>query len=317
MKRIVPLIIFLFLVSCTSTPTPIPTSQIVPTAQPTATLISYKPTFIIPTPSPTLTPVVCDPFVTDFCITDGHFLFQRPIKLPANTFIDTTYPYASTANGYRDPHHGVEFLNKFGTPVYAAGDGVILFAGQDREAVYSPWPNFYGNVIVIRHADDLYTLYAHLSKILVEEGQSVSVGEQIGEVGQSGVAVGPHLHFEVRHGDVEDYFSTQNPELWLVPNKGTNGRLGVIQIAILNSAKQLVKRVEYTMEFISDKKPDENKTFFGVTYSSDMLTGEENAVMGDMSPGTYRIAFKYDGQLYERHIEVESGRLTQVVFVVK
>ena len=61
----------------------------------------------------------------DYCITDGHFLFQRPIKSPANTSVDETYRYASTANGTRDPHHGVEFLNKFGTPVYAAGDGVV------------------------------------------------------------------------------------------------------------------------------------------------------------------------------------------------
>jgi hypothetical protein len=259
---------------------------------------------------------VCDPFSSDFCITDGNFIFQRPITSPDNTFIDPTYSYASTANGQRDPHHGVEFLNKFGTPVYAAGDGVVLFAGADREAAYSPWQNYYGNVIVIQHAENLYTLYAHLSKVSVEASQSVSVGDAIGEVGQSGVAVGPHLHFEVRHGDVQDYFSTVNPELWLVPNKDANGQLGVLQISILDQDGRLIKFAKFTMENPSADK-QERKMFYGITYSADMLHGDENAVMSDMRPGFYRIAFKHNGQLYERRVEVQSGKLTQVVFVVK
>ena len=312
MKRTLPLLLILLLVSCAPFPTSIP--QVQPTA--TATLISYAPTFVLPTPSPTLTPIVCDPFSSDFCITDGNFIFQRPIKSPDNTFIDPTYAYASTANGQRDPHHGVEFLNKFGTTVYAAGDGVVLFAGADRETAYSPWQNYYGNVIVIQHTENLYTLYAHLSKVSVEASQSVSVGDAIGEVGQSGVAVGPHLHFEVRHGDVQDYFSTVNPELWLVPNKDANGQLGVLQFSILDEGNQLIKFAKFTVENPSAAK-QERKMFYGITYSADMLHGDENAVMSDMRPGFYRIAFKHNGQLYERRVEVQSGKLTQVVFVVK
>jgi murein DD-endopeptidase MepM/ murein hydrolase activator NlpD len=73
----------------------------------------------------------------------------------------------------REPHHGVEFLNKFGTPVHAAGDGAVQFAGPDEEAVYSPWRDFYGNVVVIHHADEMYTLYAHLSKVDVQVGDEV------------------------------------------------------------------------------------------------------------------------------------------------
>jgi hypothetical protein len=258
---------------------------------------------------------VCDPFSTDFCITDGHFPFQRPVKPPANTFIDPTYAYASTANGQRDPHHGVEFLNKFGTPVYAAGDGVVLFAGPDNEATYSPWQNYYGNLIVIQHSDDLYTLYAHLSKVSVEINQKVSAGDPLGEVGQSGVAVGPHLHFEVRRGNVQDYFSTMNPELWLVPDQDASGQLGVMQISILTAENQLIKFAKFTVE--NTAVTQERKTLYGVTYSADMLHGEENAVLGDMLPGNYRIAFKYNGQLYERRVEVQSGKLTQVIFLVK
>src|SRR6185503_775303 len=106
-------------------------------------------------------------------------IFQRPIEAPANTSVDQTYAYGSTARSTREPHHGVEFLNKYGTPVHAAADGVVVFAGADKEAVYSPWVDFYGNVIVVEHADNLFTLYAHLSAIDVQVGQRVEVEEKI------------------------------------------------------------------------------------------------------------------------------------------
>lgn len=312
MKRLLPVLLFVLLISCA----PVQTPQILPTATVRPIIFVSTATVVIPA-SPTSTPEVCDPLRVDFCISEGHFLFQRPIQPPANTFVDVTYPYASTASGAREPHHGVEFPNKFGTPVYAVADGTIVFAGPDQQAIYSPWPNFYGNVIVIQHADDLYTLYAHLSKIDVQVDQQVAAGEQIGEVGQSGVAIGPHLHLEVRHGNVEDYFSTLNPELWLIPNKSKNGRLGVIEISILDPAGQLVKLVDFTLEYSKYRSTKPTRTFYGLTYSSDMLNGEESAVMGDMPEGYYRMAFKYNGQLYERRIEVKSGKLTQVVFTVK
>ena len=314
MNRVLSVFLFALLVSCA--PVPVPQIPLLPTA--TAIPVTFTPTSTVTVPaSPTVTPTLCDPFTTDFCITDGHFLFQRPIQPPGNTSVDVTYLYASTANGKREPHHGVEFLNKFGTPVHAVADGIVMFAGPDAQSTYSPWPNFYGNVIVIRHADDLSTLYAHLSKIDVQVNQQVTAGDQIGEVGQSGVAIGPHLHLEVRRGNVEDYFSTLNPELWLIPNKSKNGPLGVIEISIIDETHQLVKLADFTLEYSQYKSKKPTKTFYGVTYSSDMLHGEENAVMGDMPEGYYRIAFKYHGQLYERRVEVKSGKLTQVVFVVK
>lgn len=315
-------LIFLLLISCA----PVPTSAPIPTFTSAPTLVVITPTFtpIPPTetltlvlPTQTSTPVICDPHTVDYCITDGRFLFQRPIKLPGNTSVDVTYRYASTANGTRDPHHGVEFLNKFGTPVYAAGDGVVFFAGSDSKPMFSPWPDYYGNVIVIQHADNFYTLYAHLSKILVDAGQSIKAGEQIGEVGQTGVAIGSHLHFEVRRGDVEDYYSTQNPELWLIPNPDANGQLlGVLQIAAVISTGQLVRHAEFTIQPYDQNQPS-GIVEYGVTYSGDMLKGaEENAAMGDLPPGRYRLVLQYNGQHLERFVEVESGKLTQVVFTV-
>jgi hypothetical protein len=275
-------------------------------------------TFTPVLPTLTATPQPCNPSTADFCVTEGYFLFQRPILPPANTSVDVTYRFASTANGTRDPHRGVEFLNKFGTSVYAAGEGRIVFAGPDDTPVYSPWRNFYGNLVVIEHTDDLYTLYAHLSEITVRQGQQVASGEQIGAVGQTGVAIGSHLHFEVRRGDVEDYFSPQNPELWLVPNLDESGRpLGALQLSIVDGTGQLVSRAEYTLEHVSSQPQPTDGIYYGITYSPELLSSRENAGLNDLSPGTYRLALSYKGHIYERHVEVESGKLTQVVIVVE
>ena len=282
---------------------------------PVTSVPESTPTFI--SPLPTATQVACDPLAVDFCITDGHFLFQNPIFPPGNTYVDITYRYGSTQNGTREPHHGVEFLNKFGTPVHAAGDGTVEFAGPDKEALYSPWRDFYGNMIVIRHADEMYTLYAHLSKVDVQAGDDVKAGDLIGEVGQSGVATGSHLHFEVRKGgDGTDYFSTQNPELWLVPNTDGNGDLfGAISFSIIDGNSNF-QFVEFTARYHIDKNGPKIKSHYVVTYAKDMMLGDENAALGDLPPGFYRVALKYNGQIYERWVEVQSGKLTQVVFVV-
>lgn len=93
-------------------------------------------------------------------------------------------------------HTGIDIASAQGTPVKAAAAGEVLFAG---------WLRGYGQIIVLDHGGDLTTVYAHLSRMLVEEGQRVSAGKTIGNVGSTGVATGPHLHFEVRvNGDARD-----------------------------------------------------------------------------------------------------------------
>lgn len=314
MNRILPLLLIM-LVSCANPkaleiPTGVVNTKIIPTN-----------TFLPPTSFPSVTPVQeisCDLFTTDFCITEGHFVLQRPIDPPANDLIDSTYTYGSTANGTRDPHHGVEFSNPSGTPIYAAAGGVVLFAGTDSEAIYSPWPNYYGNFIVVQHSDKLFTLYAHLSKIGVEAGQNVLAGDKIGEVGRTGVAIGSHLHFEVRRGSGEDYFATQNPELWLMPAKDANGDpFGTLMISVVDQDHNLIKYAEFTIQYHPEKSGPRAKSYYGTTYSPDMLNGEENAVLGELSAGHYRIAVNANGKMYEGWVEVESGKLTQVVFFTK
>ena len=316
MNRLKNILIFLIVLqSCA----PIQTPQSLPTIAPT--VVEPIPTSTL-TPIPvflfsTMTPVACDPFAVDFCITDGHFILQRPVKPPANDSVDSTYPYGSTANGTREPHHGVEFVNGSGTPVYAAADGMVIFAGPDEEAIYSPWQNYYGNLVVIKHNDGLFTLYAHLSKIDVQAGQEVLAADKIGEVGRTGAAIGSHLHFEVRRRDVQDYFATQNPELWLAPNKDGRGKLlGTLMISIVDQGFDF-QYAEFTIDYHPDRNQPRVKSYYVTTYTRDMMTGDENAALGDLPSGDYRIALKYNDQLYERWVEVESGKLTQVGIAVK
>lgn len=91
-------------------------------------------------------------------------------------------------------HEGLDIINDVGTPVYAAGDGVVEYAGHTGGG--------YGIAIVINHGFGYQTLYAHMSKLLVREGRSLKRGDPIGRSGRSGLVSGPHLHYEVRYQGV-------------------------------------------------------------------------------------------------------------------
>jgi hypothetical protein len=79
----------------------------------------------------------------------------------------------------------------------------------------------------------------------------------------------------------------------------------------------LSKYAEFTIRCYPDKSKPPVKSYYGTTYSSDMLNGTENAVLGELPAGQYRIAVKANSKVYERWVEVESGKLTQIVFVVR
>jgi murein DD-endopeptidase MepM/ murein hydrolase activator NlpD len=96
-------------------------------------------------------------------------------------------------SGERKAHMGVDYAAPTGTPVRTIGDGVVEFAGVQRG---------YGNVIFVRHRNSQVTVYAHLSRIGVRNGQRVNQGEFIGNVGSTGASTGPHLHLEFRDGGV-------------------------------------------------------------------------------------------------------------------
>lgn len=89
-------------------------------------------------------------------------------------------------------HDGVDIRARLGTPIKAADEGRVVFAGSMRG---------YGNLILLRHSDNFFTAYAHSQRNLVKEKDRVKRGAVIAKVGRTGRATGPHLHFEVREGD--------------------------------------------------------------------------------------------------------------------
>lgn len=88
-------------------------------------------------------------------------------------------------------HTGIDIPKAKGTPIYATGNGIVIAIGYDSG---------YGYFIEIQHAGGFRSFYAHLSKILVNVGDRVSITQQIACVGSTGVTTGNHLHYEVRKG---------------------------------------------------------------------------------------------------------------------
>jgi hypothetical protein len=96
------------------------------------------------------------------------------------------YDYSPATN-----HRGLDFAGSLGNAIYAADNGVVVYAG------WNDWG--YGNVVIIDHGNGWQTLYAHLNSIGVGCGQSVYQGDVIGGLGTTGRSSGPHLHFEMIH----------------------------------------------------------------------------------------------------------------------
>lgn len=86
-------------------------------------------------------------------------------------------------------HWGMDFTAKTGTPIYATADGIVKHAGWKA--------NGYGKHVVINHGFGYETLYGHMSKVAVKNGQHVKRGQIIGYVGNTGLSAGPHCHYEV------------------------------------------------------------------------------------------------------------------------
>ncbi len=101
-------------------------------------------------------------------------------------------------------HRGVDYGARSGTPVRAAASGSVVWASD-----LGP----YGTLVVIEHESDLHTAYGHLQSTGVTVGERVRSGQRIGRVGSTGLATGPHLHFEVRHNG-----TPCNPVAWISRN---------------------------------------------------------------------------------------------------
>jgi len=265
----------------------------------------------------------------DSCFYSGTFLFRRPVGEGANDRVDTTYRFGSTQGGKRDPHYGVEFLNSAGTSVLAVGEGTVVVAGNDNQNMYSPYPNFYGNLVVLEHLipealrqqipsspEVVYSLYAHLSEILVTTGEKVRTGQEIGRVGMSGAATGSHLHFEVRVGE-NTYDAARNPELWLIPETGSDGLPGgALAGRVLDSDGNHVSLENIVIKHLPDDADQQygQEYYVSTYYGKDQLgrfPWGESFGIGDLPEGKYQISYPLLG--LQRHVvEIKPGQLTVV-----
>jgi len=136
--------------------------------------------------------------VLDSVLMEGRLAAKAiPTTLPVeagNYFYSSNFGYRiDPINGRQAFHTGVDFNAPPGSAILAAAGGVVSAAERHTE---------YGNMVDINHDNGLTTRYAHLSRMVVKVGDVVLKGQKVGELGQTGRATGPHLHFEVRENSV-------------------------------------------------------------------------------------------------------------------
>jgi murein DD-endopeptidase MepM/ murein hydrolase activator NlpD len=114
----------------------------------------------------------------------GRFVFPANANISSG-FGNRVHPIL----GYSRFHAGIDFAASHGSAIRAADSGRVIFSG---------WYGGYGQTVIIDHGNGVSTLYAHASRLYVNEGQNVQQGQSIAAVGSTGLSTGPHLHFEVR-----------------------------------------------------------------------------------------------------------------------
>lgn len=252
---------------------------------------------------------------------------MRPIDSNAQNWVLSIYPYGSDGNDPSNPlrvHHGVDMPNPVGTVVRAAGSGTVIYSADGRLAQTDIFQNSpsYGNVIVIQHDFGyngmfIWTLYAHLSSAFVRAGETVTAGQPIGQVGQTGRVTGPHLHFEVRLGRTEAdnrYGSTYNPVLWMVPYVGT----GVIAGAVRDASGRFINDADITIRNYATGQVQTTTTTYvfnnsGFDVNSDPVW-QENFAVTDIPVGRYNVIVTIDGERIVRQVTVVEGTTAFVDF---
>jgi murein DD-endopeptidase MepM/ murein hydrolase activator NlpD len=135
------------------------------------------------------------PFAAPVVGASTAYSVQRPDGALAGSgnFSWPTAGYISQS--YWGGHPAIDVAGWLGAPVTASDAGYVVLAGGG-------WNSGYGNYVIIDHGNGFTTLYAHMNSVFVEPGETVSRGQQVGTMGNTGNSTGPHLHFEIRYNDV-------------------------------------------------------------------------------------------------------------------
>jgi murein DD-endopeptidase MepM/ murein hydrolase activator NlpD len=238
-----------------------------------------------------------------------HFLFSRPVP---NSAPSSQYRFGMTYDGQLAPHHGDDMAPNDGAAVGAAGPGTVFFAGPDDVTIFGAREDFYGNVVVIQmdqtwEGRALFTLYGHLQATTVQTGQHVNTGDLIGYVGATGVAYGPHLHFEVRIDEPYNYYSSvRNPELWYQPIPNA----GVVAGRVIDANGRFIPGVRL---FINCK----DALRFVDTYWDQGTPPDpwiaENFAVSDVPNGNCNVSTTVKGKTYTTSVYVPPGEIGFVI----
>ena len=279
-------------------------------------------------PSPTNTPTPAPPrqpgpaWVTFPAPAPGekeHYWLENPFPAGYNQVASPNYQYGSTAGGRYRPHHGLDLSNPLGTPILAVAEGEVVHAGKDNPALLGPYTNFYGLAVVIRlnqrlstpeGEQDVYVLYGHMSEVRVTVGQQVKPGDVVGLVGMTGIAIGPHLHLEVRIGQ-NSYWRTVNPTLWMNPGKNW----GTVAVRFLSADGRswsgarlsLLRYTEDGTRWVRAVDIYQDAENLG----PDPIWGE-NGALGHLPPGNYYITGKINGEKVGTNLTIYPGQTTLV-----
>jgi murein DD-endopeptidase MepM/ murein hydrolase activator NlpD len=265
-----------------------------------------------PTPAPRTIKIPTD--IPDYTEAEDHFWFTRPFTDAYKTWGSYYYPYGTNGRGQYFWHYGIDIENPQHTTIIAAGDGTVTNAGTDEATLLGPWLGYYGQAVMIEHnqrrqGQPVYTLYGHVSKVLVTPGQQVKAGDPIAEVGQLGVATGPHLHLEVRLGG-PTYDDTRNPDLWVRPDPG----YGVIAGRVVDSQGYYVPQQLVTLH-----RAETPSRFWRETYTypdHEVIADEgyfETFTFSDVPAGNYLLKTSFDGRQLTVPVTVTDGTTSFVL----
>lgn len=300
-----------------TTPTPTDVFQYTPTP----TVQPATPEFSVTQnqedlPKPWRPPVYPVPWIPS---PQDHFYFTSPISALDIESAYSTYPYGGVF--FEDVvHTGIDIPGDIGTPILAAGSGKVIYAGQGvYRGVDNVFDDPYGKAVIIEHdfsyqGEPLFTLYAHLSEILVVKGQIVDTGDQIGLLGNTGKTTGPHLHFEVRLGE-NDFYATRNPDLWISPPVGWGVLVG--QILTYAGFPLECQRVSlYPADDNPVAGPINDAVWVGYSYQNLTVNSDpyyhENFTLANLPAGKYYIYISNVdiGRTFSTEIEVKPGQVT-------
>lgn len=189
---------------------------------------------------------------SDYYTPDGNSMRKAFLRTPINARVSSPFnlqrrhPVLDVVR----PHEGTDYAAPPGTPIKAAGDGRVSFAG---------WKGGYGRTVVLSHGDNITTLYAHMSGLGkgIKNGTRVKQGQTVGYVGSSGMVTGPHLHYEFRvNGVARNSRTIDLPEANPVPESEMARFRSATQqqIAQLNTLGDGFRQIAMAEEAVSEQE---------------------------------------------------------------